>query len=146
MVDLAVAGNPHFAVDRLEVVRQGPTFAVDTLEVLYALTRDAGREPDLWFILSAQALLTMPQWRTPDRVLELARLAVVPRPGVRTLEADWVDAHFPGRGDRVRFLDGPLLDVSSTAVRKRIRAGWSIRYLVPDAVRAYIADHHLYRT
>jgi nicotinate-nucleotide adenylyltransferase len=146
MVELAIAGNPHFDLDRLEIASEGPTFAVDTLNLLDSRGRASGRKPDLWFILSAQALLSLPEWKAPDRVLDLARLAVVPRPGTRTPDRDWVESHFAGRGDRVSFLDGPLLDVSSTAIRRRIREGWSIRYLVPDAVRAYIADHHLYTT
>jgi nicotinate-nucleotide adenylyltransferase len=146
MVKLAIAGNPHFRVDGIEVARAGPTFAVDTLELLVARVRDAGAEPDFWFILSAQALLTLPSWKAPERVLELARLAVVPRPGTTTPNRDWLDAHLPGRADRVEFLDGPLLAVSGTAVRARMRRGWSVRYLVPHAVIAYIGDHGLYRS
>jgi nicotinate-nucleotide adenylyltransferase len=145
MAELAIAGNPHFAIDRLEVTRVGPTFAVDTLEILVERAREAGVEPDIWFILSAPALLSLPSWKAPEQVLRLARLAVVPRPGTRTPDRDWVAAHFPGCADRVEFLEGPLLDVSGTAVRARLRRGWSVRYLVPDAVIAYIRDHDLYR-
>jgi nicotinate-nucleotide adenylyltransferase len=146
MVERAIAGNPHFRIDRIEVARAGPTFAVDTLEVLAARVREAGAEPDFWFILSAQTLLTLPSWKAPERVLDLARLAVVPRLGATMPDRDWVDAQFPGRADRVEFLDGPLLEVSSTAVRGRVRRRWSVRYLVPDAVIAYIRDHGLYRS
>jgi nicotinate-nucleotide adenylyltransferase len=58
----------------------------------------------------------------------------------------WLDAAFPGCADRFAFLDGPLLDISATEVRERAAAGRSIRYLVPDAVIAYIGDHGLYRS
>jgi nicotinate-nucleotide adenylyltransferase len=143
MVELAVAGNPAFSVDRQEVDRPGPTFAVDTLEALHAGDASAA---DPWFILSAEALLGLPRWKSPERVLALARLAVVPRSGTPSPDRAWVESAFPGFGDRVAFVDGPLLDVSGTAVRARIRAGRSIRYLVPDAVRDYIKDHDLYRT
>ena len=143
MVELAIAGNPAFTIDRQEVDRPGPTFAVDTLEALHA---EAGGAPDPWFILSAEALLGLPRWKSPDRVLQLTRLAVVPRAGTPTPDQAWLESTFPGRGDRVAFMDGPLLDVSGTAIRARIRAGRSIRYLVPDAVRDYIKDHDLYRS
>ena len=146
MVELAVAGNPFFSVDRLELDRPGPSFAVDTLAILAARERAAGREPDLWFILSAEAFVGLPTWRAPERVLELARFAVVPRPGTPMPDRAWVEARFPRAGGRVTFLDGPLLDVSGTVIRARIAAGRSLRYLVPDAVRAHITDHGLYRS
>jgi nicotinate-nucleotide adenylyltransferase len=144
MVELAIAGNPAFAVDRVELDRPGPSYAVDTIELLAARERAAGRDPDLTFILSAEAFRELPSWRSPDRLLELCRFAVVPRAGTETPDRAWVEARFPGRADRVTFLAGPLLGVSSTGIRARIRAGRSIRYLVPDAVAQYIADHGLY--
>jgi nicotinate-nucleotide adenylyltransferase len=146
MVALAIAGNQRFAMDRIEVDRAGPTFAVDTLETLVdQARRRGGMPPELWFILSAQALLALPRWKTPHRFLDLTRIAVVPRAGTPMPDRAWLEATFPGRADRFEFLDGPLLDVSGTAVRARIGAGWSVRYLVPDAVIDYIGDHHLYR-
>lgn len=144
MVELAIAGNPSFAADRVELDRPGPSYAVDTIELLAARERAAGREPDITFVLSAEAFRELPTWRSPDRLFELCRFAVVPRAGTETPDRAWVEARFPGRADRVTFLAGPLLGVSSTEIRARVRAGRSIRYLVPDAVARYIADHGLY--
>ncbi len=139
MAELAVAGNPSFEVSRLELDRGGTSYTVDTLDAL----RAAGVvEP--WFILSAEALAEFAAWRDPGRILDLARLAVVPRAGSDPLDPDWFTARFPGRGDRVRFLTGPLLPISGSVVRRRAAAGRSVRYLVPDAVAAYIAQHSLY--
>jgi nicotinate-nucleotide adenylyltransferase len=146
MVEAATAGNPCFGVDRIEVNRPGPTFAVDTLELLAAHARSAGGHADFWFILSAEAMLGLPRWKTPERVLELCRVAVVPRAGTIAPDRAWVEARFPGRADRFLFLDGLLLDVSGAAIRSRLGRGWSVRYLVPDAVIAYIGDHGLYRS
>jgi nicotinate-nucleotide adenylyltransferase len=139
MAELAIAGNPAFSVSHLEVERGGTSYTVDTLGAL----REAGIDQP-WFILSAEALAGLPAWRDPDRILGLGRLAVVPRGGYAPLDRDWVAAHFPGREDRVTFLGGPLLPISGSVVRRRAAAGRSVRYLVPDAVAAYIAENHLY--
>ena len=141
MVEAAIAGNPSFTCTRLEIERPGPSYTVDTLE------RIAGRghAPDrLWFILSAEALAGFPGWREPGRILDLARLAVVPRGGHEALDESWVREHFPGREDRFRFLSGPLLPISGSVIRRRAAAGRSVRYLVPDAVARYIAQHRIY--
>jgi nicotinate-nucleotide adenylyltransferase len=151
MVELAVAGNPNLSVSPMEVRRGGESYTVDTLEALTV----AG-ERDLWFILSAEALAGFETWRNPERIFDLARLAVVPRPPDPALfaagrdpappvpDAAWIDSRFPHHGDRVRFLPGPLLPISGSVVRRRVAAGRSIRYLVPDPVARYIADHALY--
>jgi len=139
MVELAVAGNPAFAVSGIEVERGGPSYTVETLETLL---REGVSDP--WFILSAEALAGFPAWRRPDRILELCRLAVVPRGDHDALDAAWVREHFPGREERIAFLAGPLLPISGSVVRRRAAAGRSVRYLVPDAVARYIADHALY--
>jgi nicotinate-nucleotide adenylyltransferase len=140
MLELALAGNAAFEACDLELRRGGLSYTVDTLTEL----RSRGIE-DPWFILSAEALVGFPSWRQPERVLELARLAVVPRGGFATLDRRWVEERFRGRGDRVTFLPGPLLPISGSVVRRRAAAGRSVRYLVPDAVAAYIADHRLYQ-
>ena len=72
-------GAIRFALVELEIDRTGPTYTADTLAAIADAERAAGREPDLWFILSAEALAGLPTWRDPDRVLALAHLAVVPR-------------------------------------------------------------------
>jgi nicotinate-nucleotide adenylyltransferase len=142
MVELAIAGNPAFEVSRIELERGGRSYSVDTLLALRDLRGPAAGDP--WFILSSEALAELPTWREPDRILELCRLAVVPRAGFEPLDTGWVTANYPGREDRVRFLPGPLLPISGSVVRRRAAAGRSVRYLVPDAVARYIADQRLY--
>jgi nicotinate-nucleotide adenylyltransferase len=144
MVELAIADNPAFRLSRVEVDRTGPSYAVDTVETLARERLDAGRDPGLWWILSAEAFADLTSWREPARFLASCRLAVVPRPGARPPGRPWLEEHFPGLEDRVVFLDGPELGISSTLVRDRVAAGRSIRYLVPALVDEYIRDHHLY--
>jgi nicotinate-nucleotide adenylyltransferase len=141
MVELAIAGNDRFEVSRLEIDREGPSYTVDTLEALVATRRT---EPML--ILSADAFLGLRAWREPRRVLQLARLAVAPRDGYPEAGPEFLATHFPGLAERAVFLDGPRIRLSASVLRERAAAGRSLRYLVPDAVAAYIGDHGLYRT
>lgn len=139
MARLAVEDNPSFAVSGIEMDRGGASYTVDTLA---ALAVDGIAQP--WFILSAEALADFESWRAPDRILELCRLAVVPRGGYEPLDRAWIAQRFPGREDRVTFLPGPLLPISGSVVRRRAAVGRSVRYLVPEAVARYIAHHQLY--
>ena len=68
----------------------------------------------------------------------------MPRAGEPAIDERWVTAHFPGREDRIQLLPGPRLPISGSVIRRRVAAGRSIRYLVPDAVARYIAEHRLY--
>jgi nicotinate-nucleotide adenylyltransferase len=77
-------------------------------------------------------------------VLELCRLLIVPRAGHATHGADRVIGRYPGREDRFAFLAGPLLPISGSVVRRRLAAGRSVRYLVPDPVIRYLTEHRLY--
>lgn len=139
MVELAIAGNPLFEASRLELDRSGPSFTVDTLAGL------AEGTADLWLILSAEAFAGLPTWREPRRVVSLARLGVAPRDGYPDAVPDALEAEVPGVAARTVVLDGPRLKLSSSTLRTRAAAGRSLRYLVPDAVAAYIGDHALYR-
>jgi nicotinate-nucleotide adenylyltransferase len=144
MVELAIAGNEAFRVSRVEVDRAGPSWTVDTLDQLAIAERAQGRDPDLTLILSAETFRGLPDWREPARLFAAARVAVVPRAGLEAPGGAWLAEHFPDAPARVARLDGPRLHISSTAIRMRVAAGWSIRYLVPDAVARYIGDHDLY--
>jgi nicotinate-nucleotide adenylyltransferase len=145
MVRLAIAGNPGFELTTAEAFGSGPTYTAETMEALAAEERGAGREPDLWFIMSMETFLALPTWHDPARLLATCRLAVAQRPGYPAPEPGWFAERFPGYEDRAVFLDGPAIDISARDLRARVSAGRSIRYLVPDAVVAYIGDHGLYQ-
>ncbi len=148
MVRLAIAGNDRFDVSSFELDRAGPSYTVDTLEALATVraSRGAGAGVgELTLILSADAFLGLPSWHEPRRVLELARLAVAPRDGYPEAGPEFLATEFPKLADRAVFLDGPRIRLSASVLRDRAAAGRSLRYLVPDAVAAYISDHDLYR-
>jgi nicotinate-nucleotide adenylyltransferase len=144
MTALAIGDNPTFRLSWIEVDRPGPSYTLETLERLAADERDAGRVPDLALVLSAETFHDLPEWHEPRRILELAQIAVAPRVGHATPDREWLAAHFPGLEERVTYLAGPRLGVSSTMIRARLAAGRSIRYLVPDPVIEYIGEHGLY--
>ncbi len=130
MTRLAVRGNPAFRVSTLEVRRRGPSLTVDTLRHL----RAAHPQARLYLLMGADSLDEFRGWHAPDAIRALATLAVARRPGAGR-----------ARGRRVVWLDNPGIELSSSDIRARVRAGRSVRYLVPDAVGAYLARHRLYR-
>ncbi len=144
MVALAIEPEARFVLSRIELEREGRSYAVDTVAELATRARRGG-QPDPWFVMSAEALDDFHSWREPDRILQLCRLAVAPRPGAEPLDHEWVAKHYPGLEDRFTFLPGPELDIRSTDIRARVASGGSIKELVPEVVIDYIERHGLYR-
>jgi nicotinate-nucleotide adenylyltransferase len=135
----AVASEERIEVSRVEADVPGPSYTVDTLRRLHE--RSPG--DDLTFIVGGDMALSLPTWREPEAVLELAELGVAEREGVRRAD---IAERLCGLGvDRVRFFDMPRLDISSSLIRRLVAAGRPIRYLVPDAVADYISQAGLYR-
>jgi nicotinate-nucleotide adenylyltransferase len=141
MCRLATAGDTRFEVSDLEVRRGGASYTVATLEELH----ETGPEDELTFIAGGDMAASLPEWREPERLLELARFAVAERDGAERDEIERRTASLRGR-ERIVFFDMPRLDVSSSEVRARVAAGGPIDELVPPAVAAYIDENGLYRT
>jgi nicotinate-nucleotide adenylyltransferase len=152
MCRLAVEGEPRVSVSSLEIDRPGPSYTVDTLSAIHASHPDA----ELTFIVGADIARTLPAWREPAKVLELARVAVGARTGAsdqevletvaslsRSPEGSCVPRSHPGGGE-VRFLRMPIVEVSSSIVRERVAKGESVEQLVGPAVARYISEHGLY--
>ena len=132
MVELAVHGNPRFQASDVELRRAGLSFTVDTLNELSS--RMLG---ELVLIVGMDSLAAFESWRRPDEILELASLGVYPRLGSPSRIN-------PKLHSRVELIDAPLIEISSTAIRERIKRGESVRYLLPDAVAEYVRAHSLY--
>lgn len=141
LCELAVGDDERFAVSRVELERSGPSFTVDTLREIHA--RHPGDE--LTFIVGADNARGLAAWREPEAVLSLATLAVAERDGVR--REDLAERLAPLHdGSRVTFFDMPRLDISSSALRRRVAEGRTIRFLAPDAVADEVAERGLYTT
>jgi nicotinate-nucleotide adenylyltransferase len=139
MVGLAIADNPLFALSRLDVDRPAPSYTVDLLQSLAKDTRE------LFFVVGADILPELPKWRAPDRVLRLARLVVVNRPGSPLPNVEDLEMALPGASERTDAVRIPGVDISAAELRARVRADQPIRYLTPPAVEAYILERKLYR-
>ena len=138
MCEAAVAGDERLGVSRADAERDGPSYTVDLL-------RGLGGEDELTFIVGGDMAYSLPTWRDPEGVLALARIAVAEREGVRRADISERLAGLAGAADRVCFFDMPRIDISSSLIRRRAAAGQPLRYLVPDAVAAYIEREGLYR-
>lgn len=140
MVRLAIADNSHFAVSRVDIDRFGPSYTVDTVRLFLD---GWGAHTELYFLMGADSLVELPTWRQPDRLMRLCRIVAVGRPGYRVELAE-LDRLLPGAANLIRMMDTPIVDISSTDIRRRVQQGRTIRYLVPAAVERYIVEHRLY--
>ena len=143
MVRLAAGDNPGLGVSTAEVDRPGPSY---TAETLAELCEQFDSEVELFFIMGADSLADFPHWHQPLRILELARLAVAERSpsGDEGFEEGIPEELAEAVRERVVWLPMPLIAISASAVRERVRQGLSIRYWVPEAVEEYIRGHRLY--
>lgn len=134
MTERAVASNPAFTVETLELEREGPSYTADTIRIL----QERRSEDRFCLVIGSDSLAGLPDWHRPDAIVDRVELLVYPRPGV----------DLSGVPDRFReaatFVDVPRLEISGTAIREDLAAGRSVRYLVPEAVRAYVDRHGLY--
>lgn len=135
MVRLAIEENDRFTVWTGEIERGGASYAIDTIDDFRS--RLGGIAP--YFLIGEDSLADLAGWRSPEEIVERSMVVVARRPG----SDGGTSSPF---ASRVRFLDTPLLGISSSEIRKRIRLGNSIRYAVTEKVRRHIADYQLYDT
>jgi nicotinate-nucleotide adenylyltransferase len=141
MVELALEDDDRFAGSRMEIDRDGPSYTSDTLRELHT----AAPDDEHVLILGGDQAAALPEWHEPEQVLELAQVAVVERSNWSRNAVGIRVGRLKG-ADRIRYLDMPVMQVSSSSIRRRIAAGLPIRYLVPDRVASFIDSKDLYAT
>jgi nicotinate-nucleotide adenylyltransferase len=141
MTRAAVDGNASFQVSDVELRRPGPSYTVDTLRHF----REEYPGAELFFVLGADQLAELHEWREPEKVMEMATLVAVERDGVDPSLTPPLRALAVESG-RLLALPSIRLDLSSSEVRARVREGRSVQYLVPEGVRRIIENHRLYRS
>lgn len=140
MVEAAIADNPAFAVSRVDLARPGPHYTVGML----ALLRQEHPEAELFFLMGGDSLADFLAWRDPASIVRQARLAVMRRPGYEP-DLAALEQTVPGLCERLVWLDAPHLEIAASDLRRRVREGLPLRYLVPPMVETYICEHNLYK-
>jgi len=141
MTVLAAASNPFFEVSRVEIDRPGFSYAVDTVA---EFRRVYGTGNQLYFITGADAILEILTWKKVDKLMSLCEFIAATRPGYH-LQLDATLEKFPleARG-RIHLMEVPALAISSTDIRRRVREGRPVKYLLPETVEQYILKNKLY--
>ncbi|MCG4282034.1 nicotinate-nucleotide adenylyltransferase [Lacticaseibacillus saniviri] len=129
MLKRAIAGNPLFALELIEIRRGGVSYSYETMLALKKLHPDT----DYYFIIGADMVNYLPKWSRIDELVKLVTFVGVKRPG-----------YTPSSQYPVLWVDAPGIDISSTDIRHRVQTGQSLRYLVPDPVIDYIQQEGLY--
>jgi nicotinate-nucleotide adenylyltransferase len=141
MVQCAIGDEPTFELSTIEFERPAPQYTVDTLDILKRQNPAA----DLILLIGADSLRGLTTWHRPADLVAVCReIGVMRRPG-ETIQLATLEAALPGIKDKVRFVEAPLLQISSREVRRRIAEGLPCRYFLPPAVYDYIQTHNLYR-
>jgi nicotinate-nucleotide adenylyltransferase len=135
MLCLAIGDNPGFAISDVEKERGGISYTIDT--VRYFL--QDGNYNRVYLLIGADSLLELPTWRNWQELLDLATVVVMSRTGRDILGVD------NNVMNKVKVIATPMIDISATDIRRRVKEGRSIRYLVPEAVREFIIEHKLYQ-
>ncbi len=141
MVELSIDSNPRFALSPVDLERPGPHYSVDMVRLIraqYALSAE-----NCYFIIGGDSLGDLPSWHNPTELITLCRLAVVHRPGYQP-DVMALERVIPGLSHRLNWVEAPLINLSASTIRERVRAGQSIRYQVVEAVREYIEQHKLF--
>lgn len=142
MTQIAVADNAHFSVSTIEVDRPGNSYTYETLLTL----KEANPDVQYYLIIGADSLMQLEDWYKPDIIMSNVIILAAARDDVLTddlqLKADELKERF---GADIRILNFPLIEISSTEIRRRVKEGKSIKYMVPDAVIDYIEEQGLYR-
>ena len=145
MVKRAIAGEPVFDFSDFDLARRGPSYTIDTIS--YYRT-EFGPDLELCWIIGADSLAELSTWYRAAALVDGCRIITAVRPGRTDLE--WTALRASLSEEQIAKLRAgvvptPMIEISSTDIRRRVHAGKSIRYLVPDPVRAYIETHRVYR-
>lgn len=142
MTVMATYSNPHFYVSSIEIERPGLSYAIDTV---LELINQYGVNTEFYFIVGSDTVPELPSWKDIDRLLEVCHFIAANRPGSAYTLDDIIKAFGEQGYNRIHSLPTPELEISSTDIRKKVRQGRSIKYIVPESVENYICKENLYK-
>ena len=142
MVNMAVLSNDKFSVSDLEIKCRGKSYTLNTLREFHKMYEDT----EFYFITGTDAVIDLPNWYKPEEVLKLCRFIAASRPGISIKEVnEKIDEIKKTFGGNIELLKIPMLQISSTEIRKRVSMGISVKYLLPESVEQYIIKNKLYK-
>ncbi|MBR5429071.1 MAG: nicotinate-nucleotide adenylyltransferase [Firmicutes bacterium] len=139
MTELAIVTNPGFDLSDTEIRREGYSYSIDTVREFISVY---GPDTEIFFITGADAILEIATWKNADDLVRLCTFIAATRPGFDLAELEKLPAAWQ---ERIRLFEIPALAISSTDIRRRVREGDSIKYLLPEPVEHYIRRRGLYR-
>ena len=142
MLELTLIGQPDYALSRLEVERQGPSYAVDSIAKIKA---QMDPMDEVFFIMGWDSVMSLPLWYEADRLIRLCRIVAAPRPGYPQPDLLSLALDLPGITERVIVMERPLIDISASLIREKVRRGLSIDGMVLPDVSVYIREKGLYQ-
>lgn len=141
MLRLAIESNPYFSISTIEIERGGLSYTIDTLRALRVKYKD----DDLYFIIGSDIIFQLEKWKDFKELFKLCKFILVDRPGNEYKEIDEkiqeLNINYQLSFERITL---PLMDISSSDIRNRVKSKKSIKYLVPTNVEDYIKKHKLY--
>jgi nicotinate-nucleotide adenylyltransferase len=141
MLSLAIEGQRGFIISRVDLDRNPPHYAADTVELIKA----EHPEEELIYIIGEDSLRDLIDWVEPERFLHsVDQLAVAPRPGV-VLDIETLEKPLAGLREKTVWLTDVMVEISSSRIRERIRAGAPYRHFLPETVALYLDGHQLYQ-
>lgn len=141
MLQLAIAENPDFELSRIEIDSPGPYYTLDTMRRL----ADCYPSAEVILVIGGDSLRDLPRWHRPaDLMSACDEIGVMRRPG-DSVDLSALERQVPGTQAKVRFVDAPLLEISSSDIRRRIREKLPFRYYLSPSVYEYILKNELYR-
>ncbi len=143
MVRKAITGNPYFSVSRMELDREGISYTIRTLN---ECKLKFGDETELYFIMGTDAFLNLEKWYAAEDLLNEFAFIIGTRPGYKEKELKTMIGNLRAQyGTNIVEINNSEVEISSTDIKDRIRAGKSIKYLVPEQVEEYIYRNELYQ-
>ena len=140
MVHLAIDDNPFFELSKVEIEREGPHYTIETLHIIQRKNPNS----NLIYLMGGDSLHNLPSWHRPEEIISACyEIGVMRRPG-DLIDLSELDKIFPNLRPKLRYVDAPLLEIASSEIRRRAKAGLPIRYYLADAVYGYIQENRLY--
>jgi len=141
LVNIAIQDNPHFEISTIEVDRSSPQYAVDTVRCLKKMKP----KDEIIYLMGGDSLHNLHKWYKPRQFLDLCDgLGIMHRPGAK-INLDIIEEQIPGIGQKIKYIDTPLIEISGSMIRKKIKSDLSYRYYLPEKVFKIIEQKNLYR-